>query len=925
MALNATKALEAYWNDFHSNGRIAPNSPSFDVLRGSRMLGPIEDIFPSPQEARELVWSGQTANVLRMFTIGATMTMPYFEAVFNGELSTMYWKLLTRPVHVDMTIGFDDPSWQLEQRAARSQRMKKNHDEAIRGEGGKLRRRSKSNKFKESIESNYMEEDVPERRDEDRHGSFSILRSKTMPNPPPLPPNFHSPTTSLFVDVTRQTENSPLNPSNEKPLEEMDEDEQNSSLSGEYSSRYHASLFEPSFQADENGLYCAPTGTRRFDAMTDFLHIKSPRVEDIISLLEYGVALLRGSSFLGWTEVNTLIGFNVERILHSLMNRFHQDLDIRIVDRIMTCLTIYALQFENSGRFELIAPYLLFGYRLACKHGLDRIDPQGVCRMILTVLFYTPEPELREQYEQEALTRFADLTGIVLRTRFSYVSGALLTPKTHKLYNSVEYWKKVENYLIEAEYILPHLETASDLPTSSTVLFKCLFAGMRAELGPRVGHPEWVVQQATLITKHLCSLEDQNTFIAIGIFVRFRIHSKKSSVEFDLHKRKITVADYLTEQISAIPTMPTHPIIPGEEPFLADTSILFEGIPVVPDSSNHFASHSSAHGRSKAHASKGMNAKLNAINRSGSSAPSPPHHAPPSLSSSSSSTISSRTPSGSHSRNISSSGGYSSSSNSVGGSSTNSPHSFTSTLAGSQSSNANFSASSSYGSSSGLARNASSPSEPSIVSGGSVSPVVLSPISPNAFLQDSSVLSSDLDTLSSGSASSPRRAIISSLGSGYKRSSPNTYGSYNFERGLTNPFGSSMDASDSNSMLGENMAQYGLVEDPLMDPTSPSTTADSQFMQTVDQEEDVQEENSTSETNGGPRSTASSGAEQPGSRSQTPGSANTEQNSGASSSTNSAGSSIPIADNKSPFQKDNGPEAPAPARDSTYSKSVIGY
>lgn len=594
VTLNASKALDSYWQDFHRTGRISESSPVFDILTAPQGLGPLNPLIPSPHLAMELVWSGQATNVLQMFTVAAEMTMPYFKTYFNPQLSTMFWKLLTRPVHVDLTIGFDDPSWKLEQTAARNERLLR--EQQTRD----VHHRTNSNDSNDDSHSSAHDASGQPANSHPKHGAFQLQRSKTLPDSPPLPPELEHGFQPVYVDMTRTPTNysiensqasSKTSSQSAPSTARSSSDESTSNQSGSTTapntgrSWFNASLFEPSFAPDEQGLFQAPIGTgRRFDALTDFLLIKSPRVEDIMSLLEYGVAFLRGSSFLGWSEVNTLIGFNVERIIHSLMYQHRAELDIRLVDRLVNCISIFALQREYTGHFDSISPYLMFAYNISVDFGLDKIDPQGVCRMLLTVLYYTGNPQLRDQYEAEALTRFADLTGIALRTRFGYVSGALLTPDSEPEASDPAFWAKVERYLIEAEYILPHLDSASDLPAASTILFKCIFAVMRAELGPRVNHHEWPVEQACLIAKHLCSLTDHNTFIATGLLVRFRLHTRRSSVHFNINGRSMLVSDYLADQIRAIPTMPVVPIIPGEEPFLADASQIFEtDIPVVPE------------------------------------------------------------------------------------------------------------------------------------------------------------------------------------------------------------------------------------------------------------------------------------------------------------------------------------------------------
>ena len=598
IALNANKALDSYWQDFHRTGRISDACPAFDIVTAHQSLGPLNSLIPPSNMAMELVWAGQATNVLQMFSVAAEMTMPYFKTYFNPQLSAMFWKLLTRPVHVDLTIGYDDPSWKLEQTAAKNERI-------LKQQNSRDIDHRRFDQFSTAYSLSPMSSDPPQMPTPvyAAQGGFQVSRSKTLPDSPPFPSNFELVPHPVYIDMARipaeyPTENPPglmkaVSPSIPLSARSSD-DSSNASTVAPNTGRswFNTSLFEPSFTPDEYGLFQAPIGTgRRFDALTDFLLIKSPRVEDVMSLLEYGAAFLRGSSFLGWSEVNTLISFNVERIIHSLMYQHRAELDIRLVDRLVNCISIFALQREYSGNFDTISPYLMFAYRISCDVGLDKIDPQGVCRMLLTTLYYTGDPRLRDFYEQEALTRFASLTGIVLRTRFSYVSGALLTPETEPIAADPAYWKKVEAYLIEAEYILPHLDSASDLPAASTILFKCLFAAMRAELGPRVGHNEWPAQQACLIANHLCTLGDHNTFIATGLLVRFRIHSRRSSAYFTINGKSMLVADYLADQISAIPTMPVVPIIPGEEPFLADASRMFDtDIPVVPEEEHLFGS-----------------------------------------------------------------------------------------------------------------------------------------------------------------------------------------------------------------------------------------------------------------------------------------------------------------------------------------------
>lgn len=527
VTMNVNKALASYWSQFeHSTtpGTKPIPVPTHSVFKTMPIYGPSCALIPPPQQAIELVWAGQAANVLHMFTVCAEMTMPYFKSNFNPALSTIYWKLLTRPVHVDLTLGFDDPSWTLEQSAARHTQMLK----------------------------------------ERARGSFSLSRgSRSLPQPHqyPLLPDLNR-TQPVFVDLSRphdmlQPASPPQTP--------------------------NPSLFEPSFALDEHGLLQAPTG-RRFDAMTDFLFVKSPRVDDILNLLEYGVAFLRGSSFLGWDEVNKLIRFNVERIIHTLVHRHIANLDIVMIDRLVNCISIFALEREYTGQFDSIPPYLMMAYNIAIESGLHLIDPGNICRLIHMAIFFSEMPRDRELYVKNVLSTFSALLGITIRTSFSYVMGSTLTPETEPEASSMLFWKDVEKQLEHAELVLPHLDTAVDLASASTILFKCVFAVMRAELGPRLGHHDWPVQQACLMAKHLAALSDQNTMIAIGILVRFRIYARRSSVLFNLNGKQMLVSDYLAEQIRNIPTMPTVPIVPGEEPFHTDNSKIFESqIPTMPD------------------------------------------------------------------------------------------------------------------------------------------------------------------------------------------------------------------------------------------------------------------------------------------------------------------------------------------------------
>lgn len=545
VTLNATKALDTYWQEFHKKGRIGPKPVSTNTVFGvSPFAGPVSGLIPPPQQALELVMSGQAANVLHMFTVAAEMTMPYFQTCFNPQLSTIYWKFLTRPVHVDLTEGFDDPSWRQEKSEARK-RLEQGHGPS---------------------------------------GSFAISRAKSASDA--LAYYALAETRPVYTDLSRTTPATDSSREIHTP---------------------NPFLFEPIFAPDEHGLFQAPTG-RRFDAMTDFLFLKSPHVEDIMSLLEYGVAFLRGSSLLNWNEVNTLISFNVERIIHSLLYRFHQELDLNLVDRLVNCISIFALHREFTGQFHTIAPYMITAFNLAVSHNLHTIDPGNISRLILTVLYYTESPKVRDELEKRILTLFEHLPGILFRERFSYVSGALLTPEYEPETRDPAFWKKIESYLIEAEYILPHLDTAADLPPPCTVLFKCLFATMRAELGPRIGHHDWPVQQACLMANYLCSLGDHNTFIAVGLLVRFRIHSRRSSTPFNHHGRTLLVSDYLADQIQNIPTMPVVPIIPGEEPFLMDTAKLLEAeLPSIPNEPSPPSPHRTSNSSNTLNASNSTN------------------------------------------------------------------------------------------------------------------------------------------------------------------------------------------------------------------------------------------------------------------------------------------------------------------------------
>lgn len=519
--MNVNKALATYWSEFEHGvaGKPLPVA-THAVFKTLPFYGPSCPLVPPPQQAMELVWAGQAANVLDMFIKVAEMTMPYFKSHFSGSLSTLYWKLLTRPVHVDLTLGFDDPSWKLEQSAARHSQMLK---ERVRG-------------------------------------SFALSRSRSLPQEPLFPDL--PPTQPTFTDLSRphdmlQPASPPRTP--------------------------NPSLFEPSFALDEHGLLQAPTG-RRFDAMTDFLFVKSPRIEDILNLLEYGVAFLRGSSFLGWDEVNKLIRFNVERIIHTLVHHHRDSFDIIMIDRLVNCISIFALEREYTGQFDTIPPYLMMAYNMAIQSDLHLIDPGNTCRLIHMAIYFSESPKLRDAYAEDVLSTFNKLIGITIRTSFSYVMGSLLTPDSEPEASSMIFWKEVEKQLQHAELVIPHLDTAIDLPSSSTILFKCVFAVMRAELGPRLGHHDWPVQQACLIVKHLAALNDDHTMIATGLLVRFRIFARRHSVLFNLHGKQMLVSDYLAEQIRNIPTMPIVQMVPGEEPFHTDNSKLFESqLSTIPD------------------------------------------------------------------------------------------------------------------------------------------------------------------------------------------------------------------------------------------------------------------------------------------------------------------------------------------------------
>lgn len=519
------KQLEVFWRNLTQSawaGNLTRKSPQVENYMTNSLGMDLDDQSTL-----------QTLAALFMFSRCAEILLPQYTANFDGTAAKHYWQLLTNPIHFDLSVDFEDQSFADQKRASGI---------AVTSPNTKLPTHATQDAVHSPV--------------------FSPSPTEEAQRPKRSPSTFSGPT-SPTSNCSHSTQ-------------------PHSSNSPEF-------VFPPyqcqpkSYDHKVDGKLVGVNG-RLFDPLDDFMRVKFTSATDLINLLEYGVAFLIGMIVMEREEIVKHLGLNCRRILNDLIVLRKDQLTSELAARLVNCATIMSFYFAATSQWGVLNSVLLFAHSISLEHKLHESEPLITSRVYLILLWYTRTQGEREYYLRICRSYFPCENGIDFRCEFSYISSALRSQSAYEPCLETKetpyaYWERVAGYLDDCDRTFELLDKFG-LAEHSLLYFKSLSCVMRAELGPRLGHGEWPIEQGLLLQKHIAGLSDIHTMAAISQLKFFCNDVGPKSPVFIFRGKKITVSAYILsvlDQISVAPLsaptsevlsygskMPTY-VMPGKE------------------------------------------------------------------------------------------------------------------------------------------------------------------------------------------------------------------------------------------------------------------------------------------------------------------------------------------------------------------------
>lgn len=443
-----------------------------------------------------------TLSTLYMFSRYAEMILPQYYVNFDAQTARNYWNLLSAKIHFDLVNDFEDTSYLAEKKTAK----------------------------------------IPIKR-------------------PYSPFPTHSTRDSMTGDVYTLTK-MPQQGANTGTASQ-----QQFGAQQRLSTSKRPDLIIPGYFDQQkshhhmvDGVLISSSG-RQFDSLDDFMRVRVTSPNDLVSLLEYGVAFLTGLFIMEADDIMNHFAVNCRRLLNELIMMRRNELTGDLPVRTINCAIIMSFYYAVIEQWSVLNSILLFAHSLAVDHSLHMTEPVLSSRLYLVLLWYTRTPYERELYMGLCKQYFPSGGDIDFRCKFSYVSSALRSQSATEdceitQESASEFWKRIEGYLDDCDATFAILEKFG-LQPCTLAQFRSLSSLMRAELGPRIGEMDWPVQQALIVQKNFAGLDDIHTLASLCHLKRFCLEMGKNSAQFEYQGKIMTTSHYLVSVLEGISCPPS--------------------------------------------------------------------------------------------------------------------------------------------------------------------------------------------------------------------------------------------------------------------------------------------------------------------------------------------------------------------------------
>jgi hypothetical protein len=547
------KKLEVYWRNLAQSAWAGNWS-------GEKAKGEEGGVSFSSETDIDSRSSILTLASLLMFARATEIILPQYTTNFEGKAAKNYWSLLTKPIHFDLNRDFEDSTYTLEKRSLGIYRPRTSDQIPF-------------HTTQDAMRSNVLI-NLESKTETERQFAPLNLPASAFPTPPHAQAAPSSSSSSSASPSAASLQSSPhpgspassaTNTSGATSPRSPGESrlEASSSASASRSSFVFPSYHQqpPSYD-HKAGAALVTTHGRLFDPLDDFMRVKFTSATDLVNLLEYGAAFLIGLLIMEKAEITEHFALNCRRILNDLIWLRKDQLTPELASRLVNCATIMAFYYAATSQWGILSSVLLFAHTIASEHQLHQRDPIITARVHLTLLWFARTQGEREYYMRICSSDFPCEQGIDFRCKFSYVSASLRSQKmdepcTDTGESAEEFWERVASYLDDCDRAFELLDKFGLAP-HSLLYFKSLACVMRAELGPRVRHPEWTVEQGMLLQKELGGLSDIHTLAALSQLKSFCADVTATTAPFIYHSKTTTVSKYILsilDQISVAPPL----------------------------------------------------------------------------------------------------------------------------------------------------------------------------------------------------------------------------------------------------------------------------------------------------------------------------------------------------------------------------------
>lgn len=317
-----------------------------------------------------------------------------------------------------------------------------------------------------------------------------------------------------------------------------------------------------SFKPTHDGFFVSPSG-RLIDGMTDFLFIKDTSIENIVELLEYAIAYLRGVTLLGWKDVALHLGLNVERVLHAIILRRRPEIiasrNSTIPRRVIDCINLLCFWYGMRGKYAAIVSMLLLAHQIALDTDLHTTAPLVVSRVYVSLIWWARSNSQRDEFAELAKKYLPEVVGGEWMRKFAFVSSVVRSEPPATDEASRDLWAQCEQYINEAHTMAHMMEKMPALGKSTVGFFKITVGMFKAEIALRTGDFQSAAKQLQYIQKLLPYFNDKETFVLIELIRYHCSQIRDISSSLKSIGEPVSLHDHLLSMAATIPTMPVLP------------------------------------------------------------------------------------------------------------------------------------------------------------------------------------------------------------------------------------------------------------------------------------------------------------------------------------------------------------------------------